>query len=126
MDEARLNRKSFGAVLKKFARDLGRAVERTFVFVSCRVPDWKIREERVLEERVLIESVTKHCECSLVEWFFVLTATAYNLIRISTILAATGPVQVEAFTRRLTFFFAGRALVVGRSLALRSIASRLR
>jgi hypothetical protein len=26
----------------------------------------------------------------LVEWFFVLTATAYNLIRIPKILAATG------------------------------------
>ena len=26
----------------------------------------------------------------LVEWFFVLTATAYNLVRIPKILAATG------------------------------------
>ena len=33
---------------------------------------------------------TRHCGRALVEWFFVLTATAYNLIRIPKILAATG------------------------------------
>jgi IS5 family transposase len=33
---------------------------------------------------------TRHCGRPLVEWFFVLTATAYNLIRIPTILAAAG------------------------------------
>lgn len=33
---------------------------------------------------------TRHCGRDLVEWFFVLTATAYNLIRIPTILAAAG------------------------------------
>jgi len=33
---------------------------------------------------------TRHCGRALVEWFFVLTTTAYNLIRIPKILAATG------------------------------------
>jgi transposase len=33
---------------------------------------------------------TRHCGRKLVEWFFVLTATAYNLVRIPKILAATG------------------------------------
>jgi transposase len=33
---------------------------------------------------------TRHCGRPLVEWFFVLTATAYNLVRIPKILAATG------------------------------------
>jgi transposase len=33
---------------------------------------------------------TRHCGRKLVEWFFVLTAAAYNLIRIPKILAATG------------------------------------
>jgi hypothetical protein len=33
---------------------------------------------------------TRHRGRDSVEWFFVLTATAYNLIRIPTILAATG------------------------------------
>jgi transposase len=33
---------------------------------------------------------TRHCGRTLVEWFFVLTATAYNLVRIPKILAATG------------------------------------
>jgi hypothetical protein len=33
---------------------------------------------------------TRHRGRALVEWFFVLTATAYNLVRIPKILAATG------------------------------------
>jgi transposase len=33
---------------------------------------------------------TRHCGRALVEWFFVLTAAAYNLLRIPKILAATG------------------------------------
>jgi transposase len=33
---------------------------------------------------------TRHCGRALVEWFFVLTAAAYNLVRIPKILAATG------------------------------------
>ena len=33
---------------------------------------------------------TRHRGRGVVEWFFVLTATAYNLIRIPKILAATG------------------------------------
>jgi hypothetical protein len=32
---------------------------------------------------------TRHRGRALVEWFFVLTATAYNLIRIPKILTAT-------------------------------------
>jgi hypothetical protein len=32
---------------------------------------------------------TRHCGRDLVQWFFVLTAAAYNLIRIPKILAAT-------------------------------------
>jgi transposase len=33
---------------------------------------------------------TRHCGRALVEWLFVLTATAYNLVRIRKLLAATG------------------------------------
>ena len=33
---------------------------------------------------------TRHCGRGLVEWFFVLTAAGYNLVRIPKILAATG------------------------------------
>jgi transposase len=33
---------------------------------------------------------TRHRGCKLVKWFFVLTAAAYNLVRIRKILAATG------------------------------------
>ena len=33
---------------------------------------------------------TRHCGRKLVEWFFVLTAAAYNLVRIRNILAAVG------------------------------------
>lgn len=53
VDEARLNRKSLETALKKFARDLDRAVERAFVFVSCRVTDWRAREDRALVDAIL-------------------------------------------------------------------------
>jgi len=33
---------------------------------------------------------TRHCGRVLVEWFFVLTATTYNPVRIPKLLAATG------------------------------------
>jgi hypothetical protein len=33
---------------------------------------------------------TRHCGRELVDWFFVLAAAAYNLVRIPKILAATG------------------------------------
>jgi transposase len=38
---------------------------------------------------------TRHRGRGLVEWFFVLTSAAYNLIRIPKILAATGRVRLE-------------------------------
>lgn len=67
VDEARLNRKSFETALKKFARDLGRAVERAFIFVSCRATDWKIREDRLLIETVfpwreVAEELKRDCD----------------------------------------------------------------
>jgi len=42
-----------------------------------------------MEETVGGLRKTPHCGRVLVEWFFVLTAAAYNLIRIPKILAAT-------------------------------------
>lgn len=33
---------------------------------------------------------TRHCGRPLVDWFFVLTATAYNLVRVRKLIAATG------------------------------------
>jgi hypothetical protein len=53
VDEARLNRKSFETALKRFARDLDRAAERARVFISCRMSDWRSREDRALIERLL-------------------------------------------------------------------------
>jgi len=32
---------------------------------------------------------TRHCGRRLVQWFFVLAATAYNLVRIPKLIAAT-------------------------------------
>ena len=46
VDEARLNRKSFEGALKRFAREVGAALERTHIFVSCRVTDWKQADDR--------------------------------------------------------------------------------
>jgi len=53
VDEARLNQKSFETALKRFARDLGKAVDRARVYVSCRVTDWKGEKDRTLIERIL-------------------------------------------------------------------------
>jgi hypothetical protein len=53
VDEARLNRKSFETALKRFARELDRASERAHVFISCRVSDWKGREDRIIIERLI-------------------------------------------------------------------------
>jgi hypothetical protein len=53
VDEARLNRKGFETALKRFARDLDRAVERAHILISCRVTDWKGKEDFALVERIL-------------------------------------------------------------------------
>jgi hypothetical protein len=53
IDEARLNRKSFGSALKRFARTLGSSVDRARIFISCRVSDWKSAEDRDFVERLL-------------------------------------------------------------------------
>lgn len=53
VDEARLNRKSFDTALRRFAKDLGMALERTHVYVSCRVTDWKGAEDRTTYSRYL-------------------------------------------------------------------------
>jgi transposase len=54
-----------------------------------------IKRKRIEEPFGWIKTVgglrkTRHCGRALVEWFFVLTAAAYNLVRIPKILAATG------------------------------------
>jgi transposase len=54
-----------------------------------------IKRKRIEEPFGWIKTVgglrkTRHCGRALVQWFFVLTAAAYNLVRIPKILAATG------------------------------------
>src|SRR5262249_735346 len=54
-----------------------------------------IKRKRIEEPFGWIKTIgglrkTRHCGRALVEWFFVLTATAYNLVRIPNILAAAG------------------------------------
>ena len=53
VDEARLNRKSFDAALKRFAKDIGDGRERAHVYVSCRVTDWNSAEDRTTYSRYL-------------------------------------------------------------------------
>jgi Transposase DDE domain len=65
---------------------------------TTRHPGYRIstmKRKRIEEPFGWIKTVgglrkTRHRGCGLVEWFFVLTATAYNLVRISKMLAATG------------------------------------
>lgn len=54
-----------------------------------------IKRKRIEEPFGWIKTIgglrkTRHCGRALVEWFFVLTAAAYNLVRVPKILAATG------------------------------------
>ncbi|QND73653.1 hypothetical protein [Tardiphaga robiniae] len=53
VDEARLNRKNFDAALKRFASELGSALERAHVYISCRVTDWKGPDDRAVVTRWL-------------------------------------------------------------------------
>jgi hypothetical protein len=53
IDEARLNRKSFETALKHFKRDLGESFDRAHIFISCRVTDWKGREDHATISRWL-------------------------------------------------------------------------
>ena len=53
VDEARLNHKSVERALRRFAKDLGGGLNRAYVYLSCRVSDWKGRKDRELVERFL-------------------------------------------------------------------------
>ncbi len=53
VDEARLNNKSLVRALRRFARELGRALERARVFLSYRVSDWKGADDRDAVMRLL-------------------------------------------------------------------------
>ena len=53
VDEARLNRKNFETALKRYARELGDALERAHIFISCRGSDWKGEEDIAVMHRTL-------------------------------------------------------------------------
>jgi hypothetical protein len=46
IDEARLNQKKFDAALRHLALEIGTALARASVLVSCRVSDWKNKSDR--------------------------------------------------------------------------------
>ena len=53
VDEARLNHKSLEKALRRFARELDPGLERAYIYVSCRVSDWKGSDDRAAVERLL-------------------------------------------------------------------------
>nr|VFK40143.1 MAG: hypothetical protein BECKSD772F_GA0070984_105417 [Candidatus Kentron sp. SD]VFK45482.1 MAG: hypothetical protein BECKSD772E_GA0070983_105417 [Candidatus Kentron sp. SD] len=54
VDETRLNRKSPEKALRRFVKELGSDnVARAHVYISCRVSDWKTKEDRATFERLL-------------------------------------------------------------------------
>ena len=53
LDEARLNRKRFESALKKLARTISNALNRSRIFISCRVSDWKGAEDEQAIKRLL-------------------------------------------------------------------------
>ncbi len=46
IDEARLNHKSLEKALRRFAREIDTGIERAYVYISCRVSDWKGHEDQ--------------------------------------------------------------------------------
>ena len=53
LDEARLNRKRFESALKKLAHTVSHALNRSRIFISCRVSDWKGAEDEQTIKRLL-------------------------------------------------------------------------
>ena len=53
VDEARLHHKSLERALRRFAREIGAAIGRAHVYVSCRVSDWREQEDREAVKRTL-------------------------------------------------------------------------
>lgn len=53
VDEARLNQKSFETALKNLARALDQSLNRSKIFISCRVSDWKGDKDRASVQRIL-------------------------------------------------------------------------
>lgn len=53
LDEARLNRKRFESALKKLAHTISHALDRSRIFISCRVSDWKGAEDEQTIKRLL-------------------------------------------------------------------------
>jgi len=59
VDEARLNRKDFDKALRKFLAELGIAnLGRSFIYISCRVSDWRGKADRVSFNKWLPYSAT--------------------------------------------------------------------
>jgi hypothetical protein len=53
VDEARLRSKHLDRALLSFVRGVGPGLDRARVYVSCRVSDWKVQEDRETVERLL-------------------------------------------------------------------------
>ena len=53
IDEARLNRKRFDSALKKLAREISDSLNRSRIFISCRVTDWKGEDDEQTIKQLL-------------------------------------------------------------------------
>jgi len=53
VDEARLNRKSFDGALRRLGKDLGAALARARIVISCRASDWRVSDDPALIRRLL-------------------------------------------------------------------------
>ena len=64
LDEARLNQKRFNTALKKLAQKIFPSLDRSRIFISCRVTDWKgAEDEQTFKHFLLLPSST-------LRWFF--------------------------------------------------------
>ncbi|NOZ83774.1 MAG: hypothetical protein GXP60_03040 [Epsilonproteobacteria bacterium] len=57
VDEARLNRKRFNTALKKLSQQISYSLDRSRIFISCRVTDWKGREDEQAVKQLLPVSI---------------------------------------------------------------------
>lgn len=53
LDEARLNRKSFDAALRRFSSAIDGRLEHCHVYISCRISDWRGNQDKATIERIL-------------------------------------------------------------------------
>ncbi len=129
VDEARLNRRRFDKALHRLARELDGAIGRAHVYVSCRISDWRGREDfdavsRILKAPAPQKGETEDPESQLLDPVFKKESTRPAVAANDDVPQALTVVRLAALTDAER-----RALALGRGVTdvdrfLRAIAQR--